>query len=448
MGGNYNIEKKFSARYYSEKFQEKYEIKYDSTNRIWLYNTKNGLWEHKSDNDLDSTLRKEILDANHISIHYAREVINDIKGLTRTNSGFNTAEPTLIPFEDKIYDLEKSRFCDYSQDYFFRTKLPVKIDTNNKRCPKIDKFFKDLVGEDKKQILYELCAYCLYRGYPAQYFFFLYGTGQNGKSTFVNLLVRLLGKNNVSGVDLRSFQNNRFAKALLFEKLLNVSREVDESTIRETSVLKELTGGDLITAEEKFKTPFSFTNHAKILIQANSIPATADKTDAFYRRDYIIEFPNQFKRGENAIPDFIDTIPQRELEGFAYKLLKVLKKLCRNNFNFSCQPSIEEIEKQHERLSNPLDVFLKKHVKACGDCYITVREFKSKFLKFQRAKGYQLWTSQKLNSEMETEGYVRISKSLRQINGQYTSTRVWDGLMWKINNTDLNREIKNLECKI
>lgn len=68
----------------------------------------------------------------------------------------------------------------------------------------------------------------------------------------------------------------------------------DKEALKNTGILKKLTGGDSIPAEKKFRPPFQFVNHAKLLFSANEIPMTEDETDAFYSRLIIINFPNQF----------------------------------------------------------------------------------------------------------------------------------------------------------
>ena len=58
-----------------------------------------------------------------------------------------------------------------------------------------------------------------------------------------------------------------------------------------------LVSGDSITAERKFEQPFTFRNYAKLIFSANEIPASDDKTDAFYRIQIIFHFDKKFQYG-------------------------------------------------------------------------------------------------------------------------------------------------------
>ena len=70
--------------------------------------------------------------------------------------------------------------------------------------------------------------------------------------------------------------------------------ETNFSELNKTSILKKLTGQDVIGFEYKNKNPFDGFNYAKILIATNNLPTTTDKTIGFYRRWFIIDFPNRF----------------------------------------------------------------------------------------------------------------------------------------------------------
>ncbi len=109
----------------------------------------------------------------------------------------------------------------------------------------------------------------------------------------------------------------------------------------------------------KYKTPFPFRNYAKLIFNTNQVPETEDKTDAFYRRVNLIEFPNKFVIGENADTTLFENIPEREYEVFAWKLVEILKKLRERGFTFSQHKKVEIMAVKYEALSNPLDRIFK-----------------------------------------------------------------------------------------
>jgi putative DNA primase/helicase len=89
---------------------------------------------------------------------------------------------------------------------------------------------------------------------------------------------RLLGPENISAESLHRILDNRFAVAELYGKLANIDADMSTEALRNTGILKKLTGSDPIPAEQKFKPPFRFVNYAKLLFSANDMPHTPDET--------------------------------------------------------------------------------------------------------------------------------------------------------------------------
>ena len=73
-------------------------------------------------------------------------------------------------------------------------------------------------------------------------------------------------------------------------KLANIFADVDSEFIKSTGVLKALTGGDRLSAEQKGKDAFMFVNFAKLIFSANELPAFNDFTLGFERRLYVVPF--------------------------------------------------------------------------------------------------------------------------------------------------------------
>jgi len=81
----------------------------------------------------------------------------------------------------------------------------------------------------------------------------LHGKGSNGKSVFINALIALLGRENCSARSLHDLLSNRFAKSDLFAKCINAFADLSSDDLKDTANFKALTGGDMITAEKKFR---------------------------------------------------------------------------------------------------------------------------------------------------------------------------------------------------
>ena len=97
----------------------------------------------------------------------------------------------------------------------------------------------------------------------------------------------MLGKSNVSAVALQDL-SGRFKSSVLDGKLANISDDLSSKDLKNTGMFKQLCAGGLITAEKKFKDPYSFENRAKLIFATNMVPISGHKSPAFYRRWLLI----------------------------------------------------------------------------------------------------------------------------------------------------------------
>jgi putative DNA primase/helicase len=273
--------------------------------------------------------------------------------------------------------------------------------------------------------LYELIAYCLYRAYPYQKLFMLYGRGLNGKSLFAKILETLLGIDNVSHTSMGEIQKSRFAASELYQKFANICGELEYDEIKDTRLLKQLCGGDTIQADRKFRSPIYFKNHAKLIFLTNEVPMSRDTTEAFYRRLFLIEFPKKFKENPRLEVELANA-DNVEYEALLYVTIKQLEKLMENNFIFTHHKNVDETRELYLKLSSPLQTFIEENceITRMQNDYIFKFEFKEKFAQWLQNKGRTAYTAERINSEMERLGFESGQKGENK-------WRSWVGLTWK-----------------
>lgn len=79
----------------------------------------------------------------------------------------------------------------------------------------------------------------------------LLGPGGNGKSTFLEVVTKMLGSDNVSAVTLQALNDDKFAPARLYGKLANVFADLPPKALTSASIFKAIVGGDTISLERK-----------------------------------------------------------------------------------------------------------------------------------------------------------------------------------------------------
>lgn len=299
---------------------------------------------------------------NESTEHIKSEVIGHIRGLTYTpRSWFNRQDLPFLPLKNGILNLDTNEFSGLTPTLLVTYQIPVDF-IDGVDCPNVKNFLNEVFAgyEDVIPLIQEIFGYCLYPGMPAQKSFWWYGSGANGKTSVATLLMDMLGKDdNVVSIDLCTLENQRFAPAGLYGKMLNSVGEPNPERLGKSTLFKQATGGDPIYSDRKNRSPIIFNNFAKFLIYANDYPEIADSTHAFWRRIIVVKFPNRFE-GDNDVKDISKTIETpKELSGLLNWSLEGLKRVKNNNWEFSVTKTMEESKVEFMLLSNPVEAFIK-----------------------------------------------------------------------------------------
>jgi len=133
-------------------------------------------------------------------------------------------------------------------------------------------------------------------------FVFAYGTGANGKSTFINTIARILG-DYATVADMGTFiasQNERHPTDLakLRGARLVVAQETQRGRHWDETKIKALTGGDRLTARFMRQDFFDFVPTFKLFIAGNHKPRLGSVDEAMRRRFLLAPFTVQIPAGE------------------------------------------------------------------------------------------------------------------------------------------------------
>lgn len=114
-------------------------------------------------------------------------------------------------------------------------------------------------------------------GYRMKGAFVQYSTeGNTGKSVDCEILTHLLGQENTANVSFQDMSNDRWATGRVWGKRLVVVGDQGRDSIKDSSVFKQLTGGDSISAELKGLQHFMYKFRGVILVSCNHLPVFED----------------------------------------------------------------------------------------------------------------------------------------------------------------------------
>lgn len=284
-------------------------------NKFLLWNGT--CWEIDSENTVSAMYRDFVHE-----MYRALRVINDIKlqsdfekHLKRSESyrrilsaiGIMTMTESIRIKSDKM-DLDNYLFnaekltlnlktgeCQTPDKNNLITKKSNFIYDKNAKCPTWDMFLMQIFNNDMDLIHFvqKAMGYSLSGDMSEQCLFILWGTGANGKSTFLNVLQHLFG-DYASTARTETFmkktteQSNDLAR-LKGARLVTTS-EAEQGKQLSESLIKQITGGDKLTARFLYGECFDFNPTFKIFMATNHKPSIKGSDNGIWRRIKMIPF--------------------------------------------------------------------------------------------------------------------------------------------------------------
>ena len=226
-----------------------------------------------------------------------------------------------LPCTNGVIDLIKGTLLQHSREMRYTKITHIEYDATA-TCPKWLRFLDTVTGGDR-----DLCEYLQMQvGYSLtgrtdqQALFFVYGNGANGKSTFNNTIAKLAGeyhtKINIEGIidtdnkggpspHLVALQGMRYTSGSEFP----AGKRINESMI------KDLTGGDEISARGLYSDPFTFRPINKFWLMGNYKPRITGTDNGIWRRLILIPFEHTIPEAERMPVTEIEAMFDSELAG-------------------------------------------------------------------------------------------------------------------------------------
>lgn len=320
-----------------------------------LYMYDNGVYV-LCKNKLGAVVRKLVKGIKKNQLAEVTSYINDIAPTLE-----KMADPKYIAFKNGIYNLETGNLEEFTPEIFITNKIPHNYNYHAYSEVMDGVLDKISVNDDQiRDLLEEMAGFCLYRRNELRKAFILIGDKANGKSTFLDCIVNMVGEENTSALDLSELKD-RFRSSEMVGKLLNAGDDIGDNFIDDSSVFKKVVSGERVTVEKKGVDAFKFSNYCKFIFSANSIPRMKDKTGAVLDRLIIIPFNATFSKKD---PDYDPHIKSKlstdeAMEYLLQVALDGLKRVLSNNGFTDSSKVQEELNKYNEK-NNPVIGFIKE----------------------------------------------------------------------------------------
>lgn len=235
--------------------------------------------------------------------------------------------------------------------------IPFRYDPDPVYSPRIDQFMKEIAGGDplKMEFLYQIAGYCLLKKNIFEKFVICKGEGGTGKSTFTNLLHKLVGGDaNCSHIGLAEFDKDYYLSTLV-GKLLNIDDDVvDGKMLENTGRFKSIISGNAISVRQIYREVMDFKPYVTCIFSCNRLPRIMDKTSGLYRRMILIELNNKVKKPD---PLFMNKVTDLDMEYFLFKAVDAIR-LAIEEGKFRITQSEQQLLEVFKRRQSPLNEWL------------------------------------------------------------------------------------------
>ena len=422
---------------YVENHKYIYTTMEDLKSEMWIYN--NGIYNPNGKSSIDEICRKIL--GEHYTVHLTNEVTSKISADTYISSDefFKNNYIEEVPVTNGILNIKTKKLFPFDPKKIFFNKIPVTYNPNA-ICPNIDKHFQDVLkNKNDAKIMFEIFGFFLYKDYFIEKAIMFVGDGRNGKGKTIELMKRFLGIDNCCSVPLNVLSDGGFRVWDLFGKMANLAGDLSSNALKDTAILKQTTGRDLIGADRKNKITVNFVNYAKHIFACNDLPRVYDFSRGFWERWILFEFPYTFtkkkyydnlndeeKKTNKVMDVFIieKLTTKEELSGLLNKAIEGLHTLLKQK-DFSYSVGVDEIKKFWVRKSDSFTAFAMDHLGERYDGSIPKPKIRKAFLKY--CKQHKIRGASDKNIKVVLEEMFGATD--RQ--DYETKMRIWDGIKFK-----------------
>jgi P4 family phage/plasmid primase-like protien len=255
-------------------------------------------------------------------------------------------------FQNGVLDVYTRELVAPQMHHGFRSQLPCEYDPGA-QCPRFMQFIDEVTLKRKElaNILQEFLGYAFVAGdCYHQKILILSGVGANGKSTLVDLVRALSGKEAYSSLSVKDMQDPQ-RRYLLEGKMINIAEENSRDAFKDPEIIKNIASGGEILVKKLYVQPYHFRNNTKVIMLCNALPITPDVTLGMFRRFLIVPFEATFLSELGNVDKRILQKLMQELPGIFNWILAGYKRL-QEQGEFSASTVVEDAMRVYQQESN------------------------------------------------------------------------------------------------
>jgi P4 family phage/plasmid primase-like protien len=334
-----------------------------------------------------------------------------VKGIAKSMDDWDS-NGMLAGVLNGVLDLEHGQLLpdDAAEDALITKHLGCKF-VPGARCPTWERFMDQVMIGDRElvEFIQMSLGYSLTGKTDQQVFWFLYGTGSNGKGAFIRLLEKLFGgymRKASKSIMVKQVNLNPLASlAELPGVRMLFGTEVGEGDTLNEELVKEITGQDTVTAEAKYCAPFEFRPLCKLWITGNHKLIIRGMDHGIWRR--VLAIPFLLQIGANETDSGIEKRMEAELSGILNWCLEGLRMLNERGGKLTelVPEKIKMAVAEYREDSDLLGDFVKDHLEPLIGFKVRKADVYSKYVKWCEEEGIKKPMSNKsLSRKLKDRG--------------------------------------------
>lgn len=211
----------------------------------------------------------------------------------------------LFNCENGTLDLRTGQLRKHRREDLITKLSPARYDPNA-QCPIFTRFLSKILPSESLRLFAQRSVGYALTGLIRQHVLhLLWGTGANGKSTFINAVLSILGDYGMMAAPkllmARKHEQHPTELADLFGKRFIASLETGEGRRLDEELVKRLSGGDRIKARLMRKDFFEFDASHKLFLATNHRPNIRGTDDGIWRRIRLWPFTVEIPKNEQDV---------------------------------------------------------------------------------------------------------------------------------------------------
>ena len=360
-----NYTQDLAVRFSQESHHKKHIAYVDKVDAFAIWQEDKNYWKIFDPKKMNEYCYRWLLSnvqGKNLSSGLVRDFVNLLKW--QVYKKIDDVNTPYISFSDKIYNTKTFTFEIPDPDYPSFMFQDYSSKELSMPTPRWDKFLEEVLvtgasGEKCEELIeymYAVLGNLLIPDMKLQQMFYFYGSGNNGKSVLLDVMIDIIGQEFVSSFNVQDLTTKQFTLPGLVGKRANICNE-EESKYVESSIFKALVTGEPIETRRLYGDNFSFRSTAKFIFATNKIPQFNQWDGGIERRVRIIPF--YYKVPAHKVDTSLYEKLRQELPGIMGKIIeRGIKPLVKSGFRLNTPDIVHQATSEFKKNTSPVEAFI------------------------------------------------------------------------------------------